>query len=152
MRISLKRQAVIYAVGIFFLCLAVSITAINTFSKYVHSNTVTDSAVVAKFDITIIAPGEFDSVSGNNPYQHLFYDGDETISFNFKIINNKEVDVICAPYISNNIGYKVSVSGKSCESFIVKAGDTVSFKMTIMPTGLSEEATLATLIVDIEQI
>ena len=151
MRINIKNRAVFYALSIFLICLAVSFTALGTLGKFVCSFTGTDSAEAAKFDIEIIAPEEFAFISDDNPYQYSFSEQDETKELDFKIINKKDVPVICTPYIDNHEGYEVYAAGSPCGSFIVEAGKTVDFKIIIMTAQLNENAQSAALVLDIQQ-
>ena len=147
-----NKRSILSAMLILLISLTSLSTTANTWGKYTHTTTKTDSAAVAEFDIEIIAPVEFDAVSEETPYQHSFSEKGQTKSFDFRITNNKSVTVICTPTIDSNLQYNIITSGAVCESFVVEIGETVDFQVVLLSTGLKAVAITANLTLDIQQI
>jgi len=152
MKFNRKKRSLFYVIPFLVLFCVVSFTTSKAFARYLYSFTGTDSAMVAKFDFEIIPPAEFVSVSSDDPYIYSFSGSEETKSLSFKIINHKEIDVICTPSIDSNVQYEIFVLDTACENFIVRAGEEVEFQVVVLAEGLSEEAIVATLLLDIEQL
>ena len=140
--------------SIFFpiLILLVSLTIVNTVAKYIVSSSNNDSAEVAEFNIEIIAPQELATVSEENPLEYLFKKKEQTLSFDFKIINNEEVSVICVPYFDSDVQFDVIVDETICDDFIVEIGETVDFTIVVLPDGLELEALATSLVIEVEQL
>ena len=146
-----KRRAVyILAVTILVVTVAVVCTLPTTFGRFVRSFSVNDSAVVAKFDVVITVPEEFDGGFEQNDYQHSFFEREGQMVFDFTVTNNGEVDVNCNPYIIGVL-YSILVSGEPRNEFIVKAGESVEFQLVIVAFNLTKGTTEADFIIDVEQ-
>jgi hypothetical protein len=121
-----------------------------TLGRFMQSFHLSDSALVAKFDVVITMPEEFDNSSDKNHYQHSFFDREEMTVFDFTASNNGEVDVNCAPYIIG-VPYSVFISGQSQSEFVVKAGESVDFQLVIAAFNLTTGITKTEFIVDVKQ-
>ena len=139
---------VLFFTALLLFCV-VSITF--TFAKLMYTTIMSDSAAVAKFDIDVIAPAEFDYASFENPFEHSFSGKDQSLIFHFEVTNNAEVDVICTPYFDNEVPYYILVDEIVHENFNLDIGETVSFQVVVLADGLGVEATLSNLILEIEQ-
>ena len=124
----------------------------ETLGKYTRSFVFTDSALVAKFDVSITTPEEFWPNQGEYILEYHFLSAIDIRSFTFQIHNNGEAEIICIPYINDNILYRVFISGVESPEFFVKPKETVEFQLLMAPDGLDENIREAELIVDIRQV
>ena len=127
-------------------------TVQETFGRLSQVQTVTDSATAAKFDLTITTPKEFWSEQGENFFEYYFLSDTDIQGFYFQVENNGEADLLCRPYINNDITYRIYVDEEECTEFIVSAKETVNFWLIISPNGLDTNITYAELSIDTWQI
>ena len=146
-----KQKSIIAFLTLFLLVLSLGLTR-ETLGKFSQSFTAKDSALAAKFDVTITAPEDFTSDQGKNILEHYFLSDTETKSLTFQVYNGGESDVICTPHISNDVNYQVLVSGEEQSKFIVKRKKAVKFQMLIAADGLDVEIKNADLFVDVRQV
>ena len=119
----------------------------GTFGKFSHSFTATDSALAAKFDVIITPPEEFNAEG----FKHHFLSDSEVKGLHFRVYNNGETDVLCAPYITNGVKYRVFILGIEQTEFILKTKETINFQLLIAPDGLDGKLKDAELFIDIKQ-
>lgn len=129
----------------------VFLTISGSLAKQMTSTSISDFARVAEFDIEIIPPEELAYLSENDSLRHTFTGKEERISFDFKVINHDEADVICTPYFEGNVTFYVYVEGVDRENFIVEIGEAVDFTIEIIPDGLKSEVLAANLVVNVKQ-
>jgi len=146
----MTKRKVLYILSAIVLAAVVVCTFPITLGRFMQSFSINDSAVIAKFDVVIIAPEEFDDSSEKEHYQHSFFDREEKKNFDFIVSNNGEVDVNCAPYIIG-VPYSIFIAGEPQSEFIIKAGESVEFQLVIVAFNLTAGITEAELIVDVEQ-
>ena len=147
-----KSRKKLFLVLILFLFLTIMINIIpTTFGFMIKRLDERNSASAAKFNINITTPDEFNSTDEKNDYYHLFSTKGEIKSLNFSVSNNGEVDVLCTPYIRNNIDYYIIVSDEIKNEFAVKVNETIDFQLVIMSDTLNIGATYASFFIDIQQ-
>ena len=143
----------IFLLIIIVLLLSIVLTIAFTFAKQIYTTIMSDSAEVAKFDIEISAPYEFDNISAENPFELSFSDIEDWTAFDFVVTNNKQVPVVCTPSFSDpNISFHLFIAAKEYEELYINVGETVKFQVIVVPGGLTIEETFATLILEVEQI
>ena len=147
-----NRYPISLSILISILLLLTTFTITSTLAKHMHTTIMTDSAEVAKFGIEIGEPIELQYISENNPFEHSFSDKGQTLALNFKVTNNKEVTVLCTPYIDSDVQFYISIEDGIYEDFIIEIGETIYFQVIILSNGLSAEATTANLALEIEQL
>ena len=123
-----------------------------TIGKFVHFSTLTDSAIVAEFDIIITAPEEFSLEQSEDIFEYHFLSDTDILGLDFWVINNGEVDILCRPYINNDVIYSIYVAENKCTEFIVAANEIVNFWLVIASDGLDTNVKDAELFIDIQQI
>ena len=146
----MTKQKVLYILSAIILVAVVACTFTITLGRFTRSFSADDSAVVAKFDVVITVPEEFDGGSEQNDYQHSFFEREGQMIFDFTVTNIGEVDVNCNPYIIGVL-YSILVSGEPRSEFIVKAGESVEFQLVIVAFNLMKGTTEADFIIDVEQ-
>ena len=124
----------------------------GTLGKFSQSFGMADSAVAAKFDVTITAPDEFSIEQGESVYEYRFLSDIDIQRLTFQVTNNGETAVLCKPHINNGINYRVYSADELHIDFIVPAKETVDFLLAITPDGLDTVIRDATLFIDIKQV
>ena len=132
--------------------LAGSFSIVGTFAKHLHISTGIDSAEVAEFDIEIIAPPILGPATAEDPYQYSFSAKGQSRAFGFRIKNNKEVAIICTPYIEGNVQYTILGEAGAADHFVLEIGESVDFRVDVLSDGLTTKTTVAKLVIDIEQL
>ena len=124
----------------------------ETLARFNHAFHPSDIASAAKFNVLITAPPDFANTQGESLMEHFFITTTESKGLTFQAYNSGEVDVICTPRITADIQYHVFFNETSTTEFTIKAKETVSFHVFILPNGLSEKVTEADLLIDIRQL
>ena len=124
----------------------------GTFGKFVYAGINSDSAIVAEFDVIITAPEGFGSGQGAKAFDYFFIDSTEVAVFDFQVYNGGETDVLCTPRVTNDVLYRVYISGTECTEFVVRTKETVVFKLLIGSEGLDVNLKDAELHIDIQQL
>ena len=123
----------------------------DTLGAFVHSFILNDSANTTKFDVTVIAPEEFNSEQDTNHLDYHFLSDTDIRGFVFQVQNNGETDVVCTPYIDGAVLYRIYVEGVEQTEFIVRKKETESFYLVIAPTGLDTDVIEANFYVEVRQ-
>ena len=134
---------------LFFLLLGIIQGTLGRFSK---SFILSDSASAAKFNVTITPPSEFIFGQGDTVFEYHFLSNTDSKQISFQVHNNSETDVVCTPYLTNNVNFLVFISEEERTDFIVKTKETVSFDLLILPDGLGFNIKNTDIYVDIRQI
>ena len=108
--------------------------------------------MAAKFDVVITAPEKFRTENGKQSLEYHFLSDIDIQIFLFQVYNNSETDIICNPHISNGVMYRVYVNEIEETEFIVRARETVSFRLAIAPNGLDTSIRNAEFFVDVRQM
>ena len=139
-----------------FLLMALSIVSISmtqvTYAKFSQSFIQADSALAVAFDIDIAAPEEISLEQGQGVYEYHFLSEMDIKGLPFTIANNAEVAIVCKPYISGDVTYRIYVAGEAETEFIVEANETVDFWLTLAADGLSTEIVDVEFLIDIQQL
>ena len=143
-----KRIAVFLMAAVATLAFAMTQGTLGRFSRSFLS---VDSAAAAKFDVSITTPDAFWPEQGERVYEYRFLSGTDLQELAFQITNNGETDILCRPYISNGVTYRVYLAGEECGEFAVASGKTVDFGIVIAPDGLDTNIKNAELLIDIQQ-
>jgi len=154
MRRSLLREErwIVSALSIILL-LALSFGMIQvTLGRFLMTSSLTDSAAAAEFDVLITAPAEFLTEQGEGVFEYRFLSAIDIRGFGFSVTNNGEVDVLCRPYITGGVFYRIYIDGKECAEFAVTAGEAVDFDLAIAPDGLDTNIRNAELFIDVQQL
>ena len=151
MKIEIKNNKI----QLFFLVSVLTLVSFGLFQDtlggYAKNNTIEDEAYASKFEVVITPPEEF-SIEGNESFiEYCFLSMYDIKALNFQVYNNGEVDVICAPYIDEDIFYRVFISEVEQSEFVIKAKETISFQIYIGSNGLTTTEKPAKLTVDIKQ-
>lgn len=148
-----QKKHKIISLFLLLLFLVVSLkTAQETLGRYLTTLVADDSAEVAKFDVIITPPEELVSAQDKDSLEYYFISNKDINGSIFQVYNNGEVDVLCVPYLSNDITYRIYVSEVQCTEFVVKAKETVDFWLLIAPYGLDTNIKESELFIDIRQI
>ena len=133
---------------IFMLSLGITQETLGIFSR---SFVAIDSAMAAKFNVIITPPEEFWQSQDENNFEYRFLSDIDFQGLVFKVTNNGEHDILCAPYINGDITYRIYVGEEAVTAFPVAAKETVSFWLIIAPTGLDTNMRNVKLFADIQQ-
>ena len=140
----------LFPVLFLFVC-SIGITQ-KTIGRFSQAFFVSDSALAAKFNVVITATEEFTEEQDENLLEYHFLSALEIKGFDFQVFNNGEEDIICIPQVSNEITHRFFISGVQCSEFIVRAKETVNFRLLIAPDGLDGNTKEAAVFIDIQQI
>jgi len=142
-----RARAVLAFSIVLLLVLSFTLTQV-TFARFTKSFTLTDSASVAKFDVSVTMPDEFASVDF---FEYIFLSDIAGKKLNFSVSNNGEIDIVCTPHISDGVTYRVLIAEIESPEFTVDAKESVDFTILILPDGLDTNITNAELFLDIHQ-
>jgi hypothetical protein len=149
----LRQKKTPFATFLLFLLFVLSLgTTQKTLGLFAQFSILTDSAIAAEFNVVITVPEEFQFEQDEYILEYYFLSDADIRGFRFWVTNNGEVDVLCRPYINNNIIYRVFVAEDACIEFVVKAKESVDFWLAIAPNGLDTNIKDAELFVDIQQV
>ena len=151
MKSNVTKRNVPYILIALLLVVLVSFTIPPTLAKLINTVFGEDSAVVAKFNVTITAPSELGSIAEGDYYKHFFPLEGEVKTFNFSAQNNGEVAVICTLNMDNSVSYSISVAGQAKNEFRLDIGESVDFQLTISSNGLGPQFVEAPFHIDIQQ-
>ena len=150
MKVNITCRKAAYLLSLFILSAVMLYMLPETLGGFARMLGTSDSAVAASFNVEITVPEELEN-SEKGQCQYYFPTEQELKAFNFKVTNNGETTVVCTPYISNDIQYRVYVADAVKTEFIVGIGEMVSFWIVITADGLSFDTTDAVIAIDIQQ-
>ena len=151
-RISTEKKKLLAAFLIFvILILSLGITQ-GTLGRFSRSFILTDSATAAKFDVIITAPREFWTQQGESDFEYLFLSDTDIQGLVFQVTNNGETDILCKPYVNNDITHRIYLKEELVTEFTVATNETVSFWLLIVPDGLDTNIRNVGFFVDIQQL
>ena len=150
-KISAQKQKIIFAFIISIITVFSLGTLQVTMGRLTRSSVLTNSAVVAEFDVVITDPEEFSIERGETIFEYYFLSDIDIKGLSFRVSNNGEANVRCMPYIDDNIAYRIYVEGEECAEFVVAANESVDFWLIIAPIGLNASIKSAELFIDIQQ-
>ena len=139
---------VLLLLSIFFLSLGMIQGTLGAFSR---SFFISDSAKVSSFDVVITSSGKFNFEKDKINFEYHFISSADIIRLDFQIYNNGEVDIVCTPYINDDIEHKFYVAGIEQSEFTVNTKETVSFSLLIHPSGLDTNKKNVEFFVDVKQ-
>jgi len=122
----------------------------DTFAKLLETIVIDDSAVAAKFDVSITIPDELNKALEYN-YEYYFSLDEENKSFEFKINNNSEVNVICTLYVEGYTQYEILISDEPQNEIFLGMGENADFQLIVYSDGLSTDITEISFLIDIQQ-
>ena len=124
----------------------------GSFGKLSRSFMLSDSAIVAEFDVIITAPKNFGLEQGESIMEYHFLSNTDVQGFIFQIANNGELDILCRPYFNANIAYRIYVDGEELAEFVVAAKESENIWLIIAPIGLDTKIKVVKLYIDIQQL
>ena len=124
----------------------------GTLGMFSQSSVASDTAVAAKFDVIITPPEEFVIENNEVLFNHWFLSDFEIKGLNFKVYNNGETDIICTPYINDDVKYRIFVSGIERKEFVVKTKESLIFLVLIASDGFSALSKDVKLFIDVRQL
>ena len=124
----------------------------GTLGKFSKSFSLIDSALAAKFDITITTPEEFRFEQEAGFFEYRFVSYTDIKPLSFQVSNNGEFDVLCIPHISDGLNYGIFTSEGEFTEFVLKAKETVSFWLVLLPVGLDQNILETEFFIDIQQL
>ena len=152
-RISNKRMNILAIFLIFAILILLLGIMRQTLGMFSRSFVITDSAMAAKFDITITAPKEFWLEQGEGDLEYYFLSDTDIQAFVFEVTNNSEAELFCKPHITtSDITYRIYVEDEAVTGFRVAAKETVNFWLIIAPAGLDANIKNAEFFIDIRQM
>ena len=136
-----------------FVLLILSIGMIQgTLGKFAHSFIKTESATAAKFDIVITTPEEFVTENGITSFENYFHSNYDVKILEIHVYNDGETDVLCTPYITDGIFYRIFIDMEERTEFVLKPKESETFYIGIGAFGLDTNITEAGFYIDVQQI
>ena len=147
-----NRVAVLYSLFLSCMIFLSALTMVDTLAKYIDSFLFTERLTVAEFNVSIFPPEELETVSEESPFVHSFSEKEQSLSFDFSVVNNRQVVIRCTPLFEEEVFYHMIVDGERQESFIVDMGEKVDFTLVVFSDGFKANFLPANLIVQVEQV